>query len=565
MTGRVAVERDREAGAVGVDVVGLRGGGVAGLGVLDPVRRPVDGRRNEPTAEEGGERDERTESTDRGHEEHSRNLPREAGRLHTCPDLICTPRNRLGGYVVSEPPLPAPLSPMYFALWFLVAGLLLLLMALLSTVLRRLPLSVAQFYLLVGVGIGPLGIGLLVVDPIEDAKLLEVLSEIAVTLSLFAAGLKLRTPLTNDRWRLPLRLATISMTATVGLIAAIGVVFLGLPLGAAVLLGAVLAPTDPVLAADVQVEEPNDRDRLRFSLTGEAGLNDGAAFPFVMLGLGLLGLHELGEWGWRWVTVDLVWAVFGGLAIGAALGIATGRLVVHLRREHKEATGTDDFLALGLVALSYGLALLVSTYAFLAVFAAGLALRFEERRHVEDEADPAEDIEARAEQGEAEEVATGAETAPAYMASAVLGFAEQFERIGAVALVVLVGSLLTFAAWTWEAAVFVLLLLFVVRPAAVALGLFGADISSVQRRLVTWFGMRGIGSVYYLMFAETHGLYDGFSELLLGLVLTTITASIVLHGLSVTPLMVWYRGRAEQEELAADAIEAHHEDARRGD
>ncbi len=156
-------------------------------------------------------------------------------------------------------------------------------------------------------------------------------------------------------------------------------------------------------------------------------------------------------------------------------------------------------------------------------------------------------------------MATGAETAPAYMASAVLGFAEQFERIGAVALVVLVGALLTQAAWTWEAALFVALLLVVVRPLAVAVGLWGSELSGVQRGLVSWFGIRGIGSVYYLMFAETHGLYDGFAENLLGLVLTAITASIVLHGVSVTPLMAWYRRRADREEELADAIKAEHD------
>ena len=181
------------------------------------------------------------------------------------------------------------------ALWFVVAGTLLTVMALAQTTLRRLPLSTAQLYLLVGLGLGPLGIGLLVVDPIEQAKLLEVVTEIVVTLSLFAAGLKLRTPLSDGRWKLPIRLATLSMTLTVAGIAAVGHWALGLPWGAAVLLGAVLAPTDPVLASDVQIESPDDTDRLRFSLTGEAGFNDGAAFPFVMLGLGLLGLHELGR------------------------------------------------------------------------------------------------------------------------------------------------------------------------------------------------------------------------------------------------------------------------------
>lgn len=447
---------------------------------------------------------------------------------------------------------------MPFALWFVVAGLLLTLMALAKTTLARLPLSAAQLYLLAGLGIGPLGIGLLVIDPIDEAGVLEVLTEIAVILSLFAAGLKLRTPLTDGRWRLPLRLATVSMTLTVFGIAALGVVGLGLPLGAAVLLGAVLAPTDPVLASDVQIEDPDDTDRLRFSLTGEAGFNDGAAFPFVMLGLGLLGLHDLGPGLSTWILKDVLWAVLGGVGVGAGLGMAVGRLVVHLRRTHREAIGTDDFLALGLVALSYGVALLIGTYAFLAAFAAGLALRFEERRETGDQ--PADEVEALAHEGEAEEVAVDAHAAPAYMASAVLGFAEQLERIGAVALVVLVGALLHRAVWTVEMLWFVPVVLLVIRPLAVWLGLLGSPTTGLQRELIAWFGVRGIGSVYYLMFAETHGLNDGFSDLLLGLVLVTIASSIVVHGLSVTPVMQWYAGRARVQERLARKREARAEE-----
>ena len=447
---------------------------------------------------------------------------------------------------------------MPFALWFVVAGLLLTLMALAKTTLARLPLSTAQLYLLVGLAIGPLGIGLLVIDPIDEAEVLEVLSEIAVILSLFAAGLKLRTPLSDGRWRLPLRLATISMTLTVLGIAALGVFGLGLPIGAAVLLGAVLAPTDPVLASDVQIEDPDDTDRLRFSLTGEAGFNDGAAFPFVMLGLGLLGLHDLGPGLSTWVLKDVLWAVLGGIGVGAGLGMAVGRLVVHLRRAHKEAVGTDDFLGLGLVALSYGVALLIGTYAFLAAFAAGLALRNEERRETGDE--PADDVEAMAHEGAAEEVAVDEHSAPAYMASAVLGFAEQLERIGAVTLVVLVGALLHRAVWTVEMLWFVPAVLLVIRPLAVWFGLLGSPTTGLQRELIAWFGVRGIGSVYYLMFAETHGLNDGFSDLLLGLVLVTITTSIVVHGLSVTPVMNWYAGRARVQERLARKREARAEE-----
>ena len=162
--------------------------------------------------------------------------------------------------------------------------------------------------------------------------------------------------LSDGRWLLPLRLAILSMLVTVALVAGVGVLALGLPLGAAILLGGILAPTDPVLASDVQVANPGDRDRLRFALTGEAGLNDGTAFPLVMLGLGLLGLHDIGSFGWRWLAVDVIWAVTAGVAIGAVLGTAVGRLVLYLRRTHKEAVGLDNFLALGLVGLAYGAA-----------------------------------------------------------------------------------------------------------------------------------------------------------------------------------------------------------------
>ena len=189
---------------------------------------------------------------------------------------------------------------MFFEIWALIIGALLITMALSGTWLRQLPVSTAMLYLAAGYGLGPAGLALLAPDPLAYSVILERVAEVAVLISLFAVGLKLALPLSDKGWRLPLRLATVSMTITVALIAAIGMVGFGLSLGAAVLLGAILAPTDPVLASDVQLREANDRDRVRFSLTGEGGLNDGAAFPFVLLGLGLLGLHDLGASGWRW-------------------------------------------------------------------------------------------------------------------------------------------------------------------------------------------------------------------------------------------------------------------------
>ena len=361
---------------------------------------------------------------------------------------------------------------MEVAAWSLIAGGLLVLMALSGSTLKHLPLSTAMLYLPVGLATSPLWLGLARFDPIADARLLEHLTEFVVVVSLFSVGLKLSVELDDRRWLLPLRLAVGSMVLTVGFITLAGLA-LGLPLGAAVLLGAILAPTDPVLASDVQVSDPEDRNRLRVALTGEGGLNDGTAFPFVMLGLGLLGLHPLGEWGVRWFIVDVVWAVCGGLVIGGALGTLMGRLVLHLRMRHAQAVGYDDFLALGLIALSYGAALLVSTYGFLAVFAAGVALRRVERRethasrHVLDVPTPAS--EALAEQAlympqpavKADHVATHPAHAPAFMAHAMLGSTERIERIGEVAAVVLLGAMLWAIDWSLVTWWFVPLLFFV--------------------------------------------------------------------------------------------------------
>jgi sodium/hydrogen antiporter len=427
------------------------------------------------------------------------------------------------------------------AFLYVIIGALLVVMALSMSVLKRLPLTTSLLYLAVGILLGPLFLGLIQLDPIEHSALLETFTEVAVIISLFTAGLKLRLPLSEKGWRLPLRLALVSMTITVGLVALIGVMGFDLPLGAAVLLGAILAPTDPVLASDVQTEDPWDVDCLRFSLTGEAGLNDGTAFPFVLLGLGLLGLHEIGEFGWRWLAIDVLWATVGGLSIGGILGTLVGRFVLYLRREHKEAVGTDDFLALGLIAFSYGSALLIGAYGFLAVLAAGVALRRIERYHTE--GSPPDQVKSMSTTGEAEEVATDPERAPAYMAQAVLGFNEQLERIGEVAVVVMVGGMLSAGYLLFDAVWFVLVLLLVIRPVSVWAGLLGSTTSAPQRNLIGWFGIRGIGSIYYLMYAINHGLSPQLATNLAGVTLTVVASSILVHGISVTPLMRFYEKR----------------------
>jgi NhaP-type Na+/H+ or K+/H+ antiporter len=410
--------------------------------------------------------------------------------------------------------------------WCLVIGLLLIGMGLTDTVRRDLPFSASALYLLAGWLMGPEVGGLLRLDLFDDARLLEVVTEVAVLISLFAVGLRLRVRLTDRLWLTPVRLATLGMLLTIGGLALVGVWF-GLSLGAAMLLAAILAPTDPVLASEVQVDDPNDRDKLRFGLSGEGGLNDGTAFPFVMLALGLLGLHELGEGTWRWWGVDLLWAVTGALVLGWVLGWSFSRMVLHLRREREQALGMESFLTLGLIALTYGLALTINSYGFLAVFVAGLAMRSVEfadsdgKRH-----------------------AHGSDESPktsAYMARVVLDFALDIERLAELTVMLLVGSLLHAEVFNWASLGMAAALLLVVRPLAVQLTLIGSDLTRGQRRLAAWFGIRGVGSIYYLAFAISHGVVGDEATWVAHAVLATVVASVVLHGASATPAMRLYR------------------------
>ena len=423
-------------------------------------------------------------------------------------------------------------------IWFLIIGLLLIIMALATSWVRRLPLTTAVMYLVVGIGLGPSGINLFRLDPSLHAPLIERLSEILVLLSIFTAGLKLRLPWNDPQWKLALSLGTISMLITIGLITLLAVFTLKMPLGAAVLLGGILAPTDAVLASDVQVRSLEDRDQVRFSLTAEAGFNDGTAFPFVLLGLGLLGLHEIGDFGWKWVIVDLIWAVGAGLGIGVILGTGVAKIVVYLRRHHREAILLDDFLALGLISLSYGTALLANAYGFLAVFTAGLALRRTERLLTGDKLP--DKIQEIAKLGKQEEIATDPDKAPAYMAQAVLYFNEQLERIGEVGMVLLLGGMFSTRYGLREELFFIPALLFVIRPISAFIGLSKSKIPKAQRQLIAWFGIRGIGSIYYLTFALNHGLMGAVAVQITALTLTTVMTSIILHGISVTPLMKYY-------------------------
>jgi len=422
------------------------------------------------------------------------------------------------------------------AQWFLLVGGLLLARGITSSMLKRLPVTPAIIYLAVGLLVGPMVLNVFHFNPLKESELLEVLTEVAVLISLFSAGIKMPVPVSFARWRTPILLASVSMAVSVGMVAAFAYYLLGLPLGAGVLLGAILAPTDPVLATDVQIRHPSDRDQLRFTLTCEAGMNDGSAFPFVMLGMGLLGLHELGEFGRRWALVDVLWATVAGIAIGAISGAALGRLGWKLRGEPPGHKLMDDFLGLGLIGVAYGLSVLVGAWGFLAVFFAAVALRQTEIKLAGAGRDNPDRPQTYGIEPEAANASPDNEPPPTVSGGSLV-FKEHLERLSELMLVLLVGGTLFLDSWSWRAVGLALFLFMVVRPVSVLASLLGTRTSRPMRGMVGWFGVRGIGSLYYMMYAIQHGLPEDLALELLQLTLIAVSLSILVHGTSVKPLM----------------------------
>ena len=444
------------------------------------------------------------------------------------------------------------------SLWFLLVGGLLLFMGLTSSRLKFLPVTSAIIYLAVGMLVGPTVLNLFHFNPLKESTLLEVLTEAAVLISLFSAGVKMPAPINFKHWRTPVMLATVAMTASVAMVAAFSYYVFGLPLGAGILLGAIVAPTDPVLATDVQIRHPGDHDQLRFTLTCEAGMNDGSAFPFVMLGMGLLGLHEVGETGIRWALLDVLWATAAGIALGVVSGVLLARLIWKIRGRQQNRELMDDFLGLGLIGVVYGLSVLINTWGFLAVFFAAVALHQTELKlasAVKLTQDPpphpyliVDVVLPDPKKPSADEIhaTVAAEMdSPITVSAASLVFKEHLERLAEVLLILLVGGMLFIDSWSWRATGFAFFLFLVVRPVSVLLGMLGSGASWRMRGMTGWFGVRGIGSLYYLMYAIQHGLPEPLALQFIQLTLIVITLSIVVHGTSVKPFMniFWRRRR----------------------
>ncbi|WP_439821513.1 cation:proton antiporter [Pseudomonas sp. HLG18] len=446
---------------------------------------------------------------------------------------------------------------MAFIIWVAVLGAVLLTLALTSSYLRWMPVTTSAVCLLLGVGIGPSGLDLLKLPLEHAASWMEHLTEVAVLFSLFVCGLKLRLPLRDKRWRIAFGLAGPVMVLTI-----IGVCLLlhyGLKMswGPSLLIGAILAPTDPVLAALVQVNDARDVDSVRFGLSGEAGLNDGVAFPFVILGLLLLqGEGLAAEWS-NWVLRDLLWAVPVGLLTGYWMGRGIGRATLALQTRNEDSTvSPNDYLALALIALAFVVAESVGGYGFLSVFTAGLGLRQEEVKSTGVHQPPAEHLvqpvvghqnvePQHAVHGDTERLQSS-QVAAGIMMGDMLAFGGLVERAMEVFLVTLLGVVLV-THWDWRALWVGGVLFCLIRPACVALMPWGSLLMWRQRMLIGWFGIRGIGSLFYLFYALNHGLGNTVGAQCTDLTLSVVALSILLHGISTQPLLARYEQQKKQK------------------
>jgi NhaP-type Na+/H+ or K+/H+ antiporter len=360
------------------------------------------------------------------------------------------------------------------------------------------------FGLLAAAGLHVLDIGW--IDPFDDSEVFEHASEIAVIVALFATGLKLDRELTFHGWRNVARLLLVAMPLTIAAIALFGHLAMGLPVGAAIVLGACLAPTDPVLAGDIGVGPPGDEEEHEpnFSITGEAGLNDGLAFPFLLLGVAVAQDHSPLEWA----LADVLYASVAGIAIGAAMGWGASALVVWLRDRRLLRTELDAWVAIGAVVLIYGVTELIGAYGFLAAFAGGVGFRRYERTHEQHRG-----------------VHEGAE---------VVG------DVAELALILLLGSCVTVAGLGEPGVagwLLVPLLLLLIRPVAVLASLAGTPEPLRDRLFVGWFGVRGIGSLFYAAVALGLGAFGAEDErVLFWTVAVVVIVSIAVHGVTGSPL-----------------------------
>lgn len=403
-----------------------------------------------------------------------------------------------------------------YILDLLVIGLLLLTVTLGSGWISRLPLSYALIYLCVGIFLGPYGTGL--IDLAPNAEFIERLTEMVVIISVFSCGLKMNRPFKPWAWEITARLIGFLMPLCIIAIAAVGHWLLNLDWGASILLGAILAPTDPVLASAVQLAHTQDRDELRFGITSESGLNDALAFPFVYFGLHWIENPSWSEWFRQWVAIDLLWAIASAVVMGFVVANAIVWIERRLQKERPVDEVMEDFVALSTILLTYSITEVVNGYGFLAVFVAGVTVQARYYREQDKRLDQLE-------------------------------FIERLEKLLEIGTILLLGTLLRVEPifrFGGQALIVAAFLLFAIRPLATWVSTIGHECARPSTRwLMGWFGIRGVGSLYYLAYALGQDLPSGLGLQLTWITCIVIIISIVLHGVSATPLMKWYRKHGE--------------------
>ena len=392
-----------------------------------------------------------------------------------------------------------------------VVGLATFFMAWMPRIAKRSGISYSIYYLVAGYLLYLLFPDLLP-DPLpqHNGKLTLHLTELIVIISLMGAGIKIDRSFSLRSWSMPLKLIGITMMLCIGATVLLGYYFLGLGLASATLLGAALAPTDPVLASDVQVGPPNEKARsaTKFTLTSEAGLNDGVAFPFTWLAVAI-GLMSTGADTSiaEWFAFDFVYRILAGICIGIVAGKAVGYLVFDLAEKSKVLSNQDGLLAISVTLLVYGVTEMVSGYGFIAVFICAITMRHYEKHHKYHQK--------------------------------LHAFTDQIERLLVCLLLILFGGAIAMGVLsplTWQMIVFAFVFVLVLRPLLGLIGLWTSKISGKEKLGIAFFGIRGMGSIFYLSFAFSKFGFENQQELW-AVVLLTILISIVIHGLTATAAM----------------------------
>ncbi len=399
-----------------------------------------------------------------------------------------------------------------YILQLLIIGLLLLAVTLGSGWITRLPFSYALIYLVVGIFFGASVTGLIRVEP--DAPVLKRITEMVVIISVFGCGLKMNRKFKLEDWNTTARLIGLVMPISIVALSVVAHWVLGMSWGTAILLGAILAPTDPVLASEVQLYDTKDRNELRFGLTSEGGLNDALAFPFVYFGIYALEDGNWDNWLKQWVAVDLLWAIAAGIVMGVVVAKAVIWVEHQLLSRRQSDELMEDFVALSAILLTYSLTELVNGYGFLAVFVAGLIMQknYSKRKLKQKRLGQLE-------------------------------FIEKIEKLLEVGTIVLLGSMLRINPgfeYLGQSLIIAAFLIFIIRPVGVAIAFLGSKLSSINRSFIAWFGIRGVGSLYYLNYAVGKDIGGSIAEQITWITMITVVFSIVIYGVSSSPMMLWY-------------------------